>query len=77
MRNLIQTTLAAGRAVLCDEPTLDFGLCALARALDLPTGAPLVLVALGRIAVWIGHAIERSGAPSLIRPRARDTGVMP
>lgn len=74
---LVEAALDAGQAAVGGKPTLDFGLCVLARVLNLPAGAPLVLFALGRTVGWIGHAIEQSSDPALIRPRARYTGVLP
>ena len=58
-------------------PTLDFGLVALARALDLPEGAAVCLFALGRSVGWIAHALEARDDGRLIRPRARYTGPPP
>ena len=58
-------------------PSLDFGLVAAGRILGLPSGAPLLIFALGRIAGWIGHIIEQYQADHLIRPRARYTGPQP
>lgn len=58
-------------------PTIDLGLVALAHAANLPTGAPLILFALGRTAGWLGQAIEQYGEAQLIRPRARYVGVRP
>jgi citrate synthase len=58
-------------------PNLDFGLVAAGRILGLPSGAPLLIFALGRIAGWIGHIIEQYQADHLIRPRARYTGPQP
>ncbi len=55
-------------------PTVDLGLVTLARALGLPSGAPLAIFALGRTIGWIGHAIEQYENGTLIRPRARYTG---
>lgn len=54
--------------------TLDFGLVILARALDLPAGAPIALFALGRTIGWVGHAMEQYALDQIIRPRARYTG---
>lgn len=69
------------RALAADQlgapPTLDFGLVALARALDLPPAAPVCLFALGRSVGWIAHALETRGDGRLIRPRARYTGPPP
>jgi len=60
-----------------EEPNLDFGLCALCTALELPTGSALTLFALGRTIGWIGHAIEEYELDSMIRPRANYIGPQP
>jgi citrate synthase len=75
--DLAQALAAAGRELLRDHPTIDFGLVALARALGLPERTPLALFALGRTIGWIGHAIEEYGLGRLIRPRAAYVGEMP
>ena len=59
------------------RPTVDFGLVILSEALGLPPGSALTLFALGRTVGWIGQAIEQYQLDSLIRPRARYTGVLP
>jgi citrate synthase len=71
---LAQATAAEARRLIGEEPTVDFGLVALARALGLPTGAALALFAIGRTAGWIGHALEQYEAGGLIRPRAKYVG---
>lgn len=58
-----------------ERPTVDMGLAAVSRALGLAEGSPLTIFAIGRTIGWIGHAIEQYGLKSLIRPRARYTGV--
>ncbi len=58
-------------------PNIDFGLVLLARALELPKEAPLLLFAAGRTAGWIGQIIEEYQREQLIRPRARYTGPRP
>ena len=58
-------------------PTIDFGLVLLARALDLPADAPLLLFAAGRTAGWIGQIIEEYQRKRLIRPRAKYAGLRP
>jgi citrate synthase len=68
---------AAGRELIREHPTIDLGLVALARALDLPAHTPLALFALGRTLGWIGHAIEQYALGKLIRPRAAYVGEMP
>jgi citrate synthase len=55
-------------------PTLDLGLVALSRALDLPAGSGTALFAVGRVAGWVAHAREQRAAGFLLRPRARYTG---
>ncbi len=59
------------------QPNIDFALTALAWALELPSGTPLALFALGRTAGWIGQAMEQYQLGQLIRPRARYVGVRP
>jgi citrate synthase len=59
------------------RPTVDFALAAVARALELPPGGAVALLALGRTVGWIGHATEQYGSGSLIRPRARYVGEQP
>jgi len=60
-----------------EHPTLDIGLVALTRALELPEGAALSLFALGRTIGWIAHAIEQYASDQLIRPRAQYVGPRP
>lgn len=67
----------AYRELIHEHPTIDHGLVALSRALDLPQHTPLALFALGRAIGWIGHAIEQYGANKLIRPRAAYVGETP
>ncbi len=74
---LAQAVVEAAQALLGEHPTLDFGLVTLARALELPPGAPLALFALGRTVGWIGHALEQYRSQQLIRPRARYVGALP
>ncbi len=66
---------AEAERLIGEQPTLDFGLVVLARALGLPRGAPLALFALGRTAGWIGQALEQYALGQMIRPRARYIGV--
>jgi citrate synthase len=73
---LIRALAAAAGELLGDHPTIEFGLVALARVLDLPAGAAPALFSLGRVAGWIAHAIEQYGGGP-IRPRARYVGIPP
>lgn len=68
---------AAGRSVTGEQPTLDFALVAVARALGLPRGPALALFAIGRTIGWIAHAIEQYETGTMIRPRAKYTGPGP
>jgi len=74
---LVDAVVAGAAELLGERPTLDLGLVAVARALDLPDGAPLALFAAGRTAGWIAHAIEETERGRLIRPRARYVGPPP
>jgi citrate synthase len=58
-------------------PNLDFGLVAVCRALGLPVGSAVGLMALARTAGWIAHALEQYPDERLIRPRARYVGAPP
>jgi len=73
----IVTFEAAAAALIREKPNIDFALAALARALRLPAGSPLVVFAIGRTIGWIGHAIEQYATDHLIRPRAKYIGVPP
>ena len=52
-------------------PSIDVGLVAVARALELPAGSATALFALGRTAGWVAHSLEQYEAGFLVRPRAR------
>jgi citrate synthase len=73
----VRASRDAGRVLLGEFPTMDFGLVVLRRALNLPRGSALVLFALGRTVGWIAHAMEQYAVHSLIRPRAAYTGPSP
>lgn len=75
--SVVRTTRDTVLAQVGQEANLDFGLVAASRILGLPSGAPLLIFALGRIAGWTGHIIEQYQADHLIRPRARYTGPQP
>jgi len=74
---LADSLIQAARLLTGEYPSLDFGLVTLARALDLPSGSPIALFALGRSVGWIAHAIEQYADNQLIRPRARYVGPTP
>jgi citrate synthase len=75
--SVVRTACDTVMSQVGQAPNVDFGLVAAGRILGLPSGAPLLIFALGRIAGWIGHIIEQYQADHLIRPRARYTGPQP
>ena len=74
---LIETAAAAGIRLTGGHPNVDFALAATAAGLGLPQNAALALFVIGRTAGWIAHAIEQYENGTLIRPRARYTGLRP
>lgn len=64
----------AGRAVLDEEPNIDFALAAVASAYNLPREAPAIIFALARSVGWLAHGIEQATSGQRIRPRARYVG---
>jgi len=68
---------AAVRELMNQQPTVDFGVVTLCRALGLPAGAPLALLGVGRVVGWIAHGLEQYQEGRLIRPRARYAGEPP
>ncbi|MCO5176423.1 MAG: citrate synthase [Thermomicrobiales bacterium] len=74
---------ALGRATIAAAaevglvPVIDLAMVLLARAYAMPPGAPLALMAVGRTAGWVAHALEENERDRLIRPRARYTGPLP
>ncbi len=55
-------------------PNIDLGLIALTEALGLPPREAPGLIAVGRTAGWVAHALEQYASGALIRPRARFVG---
>jgi citrate synthase len=55
--------------------TVDFGLVALTRALEMPPGSAALLFALGRSAGWVAHVLEQRASGAVLRPRARYLGA--
>lgn len=74
---LAEAIAAECARLIARRPNVDFATVALRRALLLPEGSPLALVAIARSAGWIAHAIEQYGSGRLIRPRARYVGEAP
>ncbi len=72
-----RTLLAIVDATSDARPNLDVGLAAIAAALGVPPAAASGLFAVARSAGWLAHALEQRAAESMLRPRARYTGVAP
>jgi citrate synthase len=74
---LAQAIIREATVITSGAPSIDFALAVLEQTLQLPYGAGLTLLAVGRTAGWIGHALEQYQGQRLIRPRARYIGVPP
>ncbi|HEX3723751.1 MAG TPA: citrate synthase family protein [Nitrolancea sp.] len=74
---LTDATAAAAEALIGDRPNVDFGLVIVARTLGLDRGSALSLMALGRSAGWVAHALEQYQQNRMIRPRAKYIGPAP
>jgi citrate synthase len=74
---LTDAVSAAAEALIDERPNVDFGLVAVTRALHLERGSALNLMALGRTAGWVAHALEQYAQQRMIRPRARYVGERP
>ncbi|KFA91186.1 citrate/2-methylcitrate synthase [Archangium violaceum] len=72
---VLRTVEEAMREAGHPAPTVDFGLVALASALNLPAGAAAALFAVGRAAGWVAHVLEQREQGHLLRPRARYVGA--
>jgi citrate synthase len=73
----IAEVAAAAEALLARQPNVDFALGAVSVALQLPRGASLGMLLVGRAVGWIAHVMEQYAEGELIRPRARYVGVLP
>ena len=65
------------RSITKQEPTVDFALLTLASVLKANSDFGLFLFSYGRIAGWIGQAMEQYQENKLIRPRAKYIGPRP
>ncbi|HVJ38250.1 MAG TPA: citrate synthase family protein [Stenotrophomonas sp.] len=73
----VETVLAAAEEASGQRPNIDGMLAAICFVHDLPATPALVLFAAGRLAGWLAHAQEQQALGTLIRPRARYTGLPP
>lgn len=75
--HLTDAIIAAAHDLIDEAPNVDFGLVAVTRVLRLEHGLALNLMALGRTAGWVAHALEQYEQRRMIRPRARYVGPEP
>lgn len=75
--DLAQAIASQARRLIGELPTIDFALVCLARTLEFPEDAAIMMFAIGRTVGWLAHAIEQYRMNSLIRPRARYIGPQP
>lgn len=73
----IAEAAATAERLLSARPNVDFALGAVSVTLQLPRGAALGMLLIGRAVGWIAHVMEQYAAGALIRPRARYVGVWP
>jgi citrate synthase len=73
---LILDCIDAGVVKMQLSPSLAVGLVALAAALDMPTGAPGAVMAVGRASGWIAHVFEQRLTGYLVRPRTKYVGLL-
>jgi citrate synthase len=73
----IESVLAATEEHSGQHPNIDGLLAAICYAYGLPGAHALVMFATARLAGWLAHALEQQALGTLIRPRARYTGVVP
>ncbi len=73
----VETVIAAAEEASGQHPNIDGLLAALCFVHGLPAAPALVLFAAGRLAGWLAHAQEQQALGTLIRPRARYTGLPP
>jgi citrate synthase len=76
-RKRVDSALALARTMQRQglPATVDFGLVALTRALQMKPGSAALLFALGRSAGWVAHVLEQRNSEVVLRPRARYVGA--
>ncbi|MGH8053421.1 MAG: citrate/2-methylcitrate synthase [Stenotrophomonas sp.] len=73
----VETVIAATLENSGQHPNIDGLLAAICYVYDLPASHALVMFATARLVGWLAHALEQQALGTLIRPRARYTGVVP
>ncbi len=73
----VEAVLAATEEVSGQRPNIDGMLGAICYVHGLPGAHALVMFAAARLTGWLAHALEQQALGTLIRPRARYTGLAP
>lgn len=73
----VETVIAATVENSGQRPNIDGLLAAICYVYDLPATHALVMFASARLTGWLAHALEQQALGTLIRPRARYTGLAP
>ncbi len=73
----VETVLAATTESSGQHPNIDGLLAAICYVHGLPASHALVMFATARLTGWLAHALEQQALGTLIRPRARYTGLAP
>ncbi|WP_434212207.1 citrate/2-methylcitrate synthase [[Pseudomonas] boreopolis] len=73
----VEAVLAAAKESSGQHPNIDCMLAAICFVHDLPAAHALVMFATARLTGWLAHALEQQALGTLIRPRARYTGLAP
>ncbi len=71
----VETVLAATLDNSGQHPNIDGLLAAICHVYTLPAAHALVMFATARLTGWLAHALEQQALGTLIRPRARYTGL--
>ncbi len=74
---LTEVLVDAATNLFRERPNVDLGLVTVCRLLGLEGGSAVNLMALGRTAGWVAHALEQYQTQRIIRPRARYVGPAP
>lgn len=69
--SVLKDHIGGCEAIIGKKANIDMALAALAITFSLPREAAFMIFAVGRMAGWLGHAIEQCETGQLIRPRAR------
>lgn len=73
----VEAVLAATAESSGQHPNIDGLLAAICYVHGLPASHALVMFATARLTGWLAHALEQQALGTLIRPRARYTGLAP